>query len=470
MTNAHSIDTSVSKQTKKRKTVTTSVFIGRARATHGDRFCYDKTLYKSCREKLIITCKEHGGFTTLPAKHMGKSGGCRACALENHHSRMNTEQFIEKAKRVHNGFYSYENSVYLKSSKKVNITCPIHGSFWQAANGHIEGKGCADCSGNAAGSKQSFIKKAMAKHSGLYSYSKVEYVKSSVKVVITCPVHGDFEQRPADHLTGRGCKKCGIAKSRGNSRSNTGDFIDKAALIHGNKYTYDKVVYKTAIRGVVITCKKHGDFEQTPNRHLVGGGCSKCWRESVVLANSKSSDRFFQEVSLMHGTKYDYSKAVYKGSEAKIKVKCYEHGYFLQQANAHLRGANCPQCSLLSSGFGRSNFELACAKNNGVGFLYVIKCYKDGECFYKIGITSNSVGQRFKSATAMPYDYDVISLVSDSYDFIFDMERSLHRLLKNNTHAPLVAFDGMTECFSTIKPIESLLKRLSKTKQLQLIT
>ena len=53
-----------------------------------------------------------------------------------------------------------------------------------------------------------FIERATAVHNGKYGYSKAEYFKACVKVVITCPVHGDFEQTASDHLYGAGCKGC----------------------------------------------------------------------------------------------------------------------------------------------------------------------------------------------------------------------------------------------------------------------
>ena len=51
---------------------------------------------------------------------------------------------------------------------------------------------------------------AAAAHSSFYSYDNVEYKNSNTKVLITCPVHGDFSQTPHDHLSGSGCPKCKV--------------------------------------------------------------------------------------------------------------------------------------------------------------------------------------------------------------------------------------------------------------------
>ena len=55
---------------------------------------------------------------------------------------------------------------------------------------------------------EEFIKKAREVHGDKYDYSKVEYVNAQTPVVIICPKHGEFLQRPSHHTDGRGCKKC----------------------------------------------------------------------------------------------------------------------------------------------------------------------------------------------------------------------------------------------------------------------
>lgn len=57
-----------------------------------------------------------------------------------------------------------------------------------------------------------FKEKAKSVHFGFYSYDKVNYINAKEKVIITCPIHNDFEQMPYNHLMGKGCLKCGIEK------------------------------------------------------------------------------------------------------------------------------------------------------------------------------------------------------------------------------------------------------------------
>ena len=56
-----------------------------------------------------------------------------------------------------------------------------------------------------------FIEKANKKHCNKYDYSKVNYINSHTEVIIICPEHGEFLQRPSTHLR-CGCPKCGLER------------------------------------------------------------------------------------------------------------------------------------------------------------------------------------------------------------------------------------------------------------------
>lgn len=125
-----------------------------------------------------------------------------------------------------------------------------------------------------------FVEKANIKHGNLYSYTNTNYIKSNQKLVITCPLHGDFMQTPNNHLAKKGCPKCGVIIAAKSHMYTTEDFIKKASEVHGDSYTYNKVCYLEAHTKVIITCIKHGDFTQKPGEHLHGHGCNKCGEES----------------------------------------------------------------------------------------------------------------------------------------------------------------------------------------------
>lgn len=127
--------------------------------------------------------------------------------------------------------------------------------------------------------KEIFILKSQNKHGDKYDYSKVEYVGNKNKVIIICSKHGEFSQRPNDHLTGYGCKKCQYEKTSKKNKFTNEIFIEKAKQIHGDKFDYSLVKYNGYEDKIIIVCGKHGEFKQSPHAHLCGIGCPSC-RES----------------------------------------------------------------------------------------------------------------------------------------------------------------------------------------------
>ena len=184
---------------------------------------------------------------------------------------------------------------------------------------------------------EDFIRKAEEIHCGKYDYSKVKYISTNTKVCIICPKHGEFWQTPKMHLKGQGCPRC--AKNRKLTQE---DFILKATEIHGHKYDYSMVEYKSIMDKVCIICPKHGEFWQTPNSHLNNKEeCPKCAHRSY----KKTTDEFVSEARLKHGDRYDYSKVIYERENDKVCIICPKHGEFWQTPKLHLNGGNCPKCA-----------------------------------------------------------------------------------------------------------------------------
>ena len=190
-----------------------------------------------------------------------------------------------------------------------------------------------------------WIEKAIKIHGDKYDYSKVDYIHSQDKCIIVCPEHGEFEQQLSNHLQGRGCKKCGIKINIINNTFNNTEWIEKAKLIHNNKYDYSKVEYKNSHEKVIIICPEHGEFKQLANSHLRGKKCKKCSIKNVIEIQKSNKFEFILKAKEIHGNKYDYSKVEYEHSHEKVIIICPEHGEFNQLPNSHLNGSGCIQCS-----------------------------------------------------------------------------------------------------------------------------
>jgi hypothetical protein len=194
-------------------------------------------------------------------------------------------------------------------------------------------------------SKEDFIRKAILVHGDKYDYSKVNYVNSTTNVCIICPIHGEFWQRPAEHLRGKGCLKCGQALCGEKQRRKANEtFVKRCREIHGDKYTYEKVNYIDSHTKIIVTCKKHGDFNTNPNRILNGSGCPKCRIEKSHNVLSKGTSKFIEEAKGIHGDLYDYSLCDYYNCHTKVTIVCREHGAFEVEAGSHLAGCGCPLC------------------------------------------------------------------------------------------------------------------------------
>lgn len=127
-------------------------------------------------------------------------------------------------------------------------------------------------------------------------------------------------------------------------------FILDAKKVHGTRYSYDKFNYITTGTKGLITCKKHGDFNQTPNSHLNGCGCVRCSYEKRASDRFKGYSKFVTQAKNKHGDKYDYGEFKYKGYGVKGVIVCKEHGVFKQTPVAHLMNSGCRPCAMERGG------------------------------------------------------------------------------------------------------------------------
>jgi hypothetical protein len=164
--------------------------------------------------------------------------------------KLTTKEFIDKAKTVHNDKYDYSKVIYKGNNKKVIIGCFEHGDFTQTPRAHLSKQGCPKCCKNLKSNTENFIIKAKLIHGDKYDYSKAQYEGNKKEVIIICKTHNiEFKQTPNSHLSDNGCPMCG-----GSQRLTTQEFIERAKIIHKNKYDYSKVNYINIKTPVIIIC------------------------------------------------------------------------------------------------------------------------------------------------------------------------------------------------------------------------
>jgi hypothetical protein len=159
-----------------------------------------------------------------------------------------------------------------------------------------------------------FFEKCRSVHSDRYDYSKTEYVNGRTPIIVICKIHGEFQTYPFAHSRGVNCKKCAVEETRirvreewskkkgvskrnispegrkrmletlklgvGATRKTLDEVIYKFKEVHGDRYDYSKVEYVNAHAKVIIICKVHGEFEQSPRGHQNGQGCRRCFYEN----------------------------------------------------------------------------------------------------------------------------------------------------------------------------------------------
>ena len=62
--------------------------------------------------------------------------------------------------------------------------------------------------------QEEFVAKAVSIHGSKYDYSKVRYIGSKKKICIICPKHGEFWQKPVEHLQNKGCPICALEQRK----------------------------------------------------------------------------------------------------------------------------------------------------------------------------------------------------------------------------------------------------------------
>ena len=274
--------------------MTLEQYIDKFNKTHNFKYDYSLfTDFKNNRDHIKIICPIHGVYEQSIANH-SRGNGCRECSklksiqnLKIKKVAENEDDFINKANIKYNNYYDYSKSNYKNNQTKTIIICPIHGEFIQTPINHLSGVGCKKCYIDKIKTNQKdFINSAKEIHIDKnFDYSLVEYKNSKTKVKMICPIHGIFEQTPANHIHKKqGCPEC----AKESKRLSNEEYIIKSNLIHNNFYNYSKTnLIKSVNDKVTIICPIHGEFIQRASTHLVGHGCPKCSNKNRRLSTIK---------------------------------------------------------------------------------------------------------------------------------------------------------------------------------------
>lgn len=331
--------------------LTQKSFVDRARKAHGNLYNYSKTFIKSKKDKVSIVCNQHGSFEQLPGNHL-KGQGCPVCGQLSRASSQSysNEEYINSVNSIHHYKYDYTAVNYKNSQTKIEIICPIHGSFLMKPNSHYNGQGCPKCGRisakeNIALDYSVFLGRAEKIHKNHYEYLEESYKNYTTKMKMFCTEHGFFTQTPHSHISMKtGCPKCGHIQSGLSNQKGWDNVHDMFKEVHGSRYNYDENTYIDVTTKMRMFCEIHGWFTQKPYQHYGGSGCNNCAIEEVHEKQKITFTEFKKRSILIHGSRYKYSKDTYVDIFTPIKITCVKHGEFYQKPRDHYRGSGCTKC------------------------------------------------------------------------------------------------------------------------------
>lgn len=324
------------------ESVTTLSILEKFRAKHGDVYDYSLVNYINANSKVTITCKKHGEFTQLPRKHYSGQG-CPKCSSDrtNDDRRLTTAEFINRSYTKHGNKYDYSLSVFVNSTTKIKIICPIHGIFEQLPHAHMSGMGCKLCFKKPEKFDYTgFYEKMVAVNGNLYEYDHLPIHSSTQLINIKCKRHGLFAMKAISHAKGRGCKKCKDEDKKYRLNVDTIKNRILASLTVG-------ITLKNITDKVELVCDKHGLYYKTIKEHR-NTKCPQCSLGKLSENNRMSFEEAKQQAIKLHKGIYEYDSIDYVNLRTKISIKCRDHGWFDQTMKNHLKGQGCPRCKISS--------------------------------------------------------------------------------------------------------------------------
>lgn len=287
---------------------------------------------------------------------------------------------------------------------------------------------------------EEFIEKARAIHGDKYDYSKVEYVDTRTDVVIVCPIHGEFPQKPVDHISRkRGCPQCGVEKSTEAKRKTVEEFIKEAKATHGDYYDYSKVEYVNTNTDVVIICPVHGEFTQIPSNHLKHG-CRKCGLLKTFQSNTLSHEE--QAAAILKVNPNIEILGKITGDDKKVSCRCLICRHVWEPRPYNLKnGEGCPVCA--KTGF--LSYEH--------GRLYIMVDDLEVPTLMKVGVSINPeerksrVLKSAKKAGASFSDLHILKTWEGTTEAMHTLEKAMHQALSQYKINFTEKFDGCQEFF-----------------------
>jgi hypothetical protein len=255
-----------------------------------------------------------------------------------------TQQFIEKAKKIHGNDFDYSDTEYIDAKTKLKIKHNICGSvLYVIPHSHLNNSGgsCLTCAKEKARkdntyTKEQFLRLVTKRYGDSFDYSEVDYIDMKTRIKITHKKCGKVSNiYPNSHLNAKseGCRSCSCKERERKTpkRTTTEIFIKKSKKIYGEDFDYGNSKYSDHESKIEIKHKKCGKdfFASYKDFVLKKKGCFYCNEELYKKEWRITTGSFIERAKNIHGDSFDYSEVCYVNPKTKIKVKHNKCGSWL---------------------------------------------------------------------------------------------------------------------------------------------
>ena len=442
--------------------ITWDEFLKRAKKEWGDKYKYiyenpESFSWRNGWVKVICNdnCHAPNEATLLrPCNHLVRNrhrnpAGCRKCfqIKDKKHKQKPFSDFLKHARTIHGDKYEYIEKTYDGAKTNMSIICKLHKKvFLQCPDSHLNGgRGCPDCSKDKtiAVSRPSRLKKVIDR---LYERTKgrVVIVDESFfswhsEANFICSEHGEFRDYAFNVLTrGYPCKECN--EDRVPQQLTEQDILDRFNEKTGN---FEVLQVKgmggnAELKIRCYDCSRKDFTVKMTNTYTKDYACGVCQRKKseqyrkskvrqYIKNNQDARFKSWLERSIeYHNHKYDYSLVRYKNQHDKVEIICPSHGVFMQKPDAHLK-SGCRKCAdeKLHGLYTKAFFERFPEQKAVCANLYYIKIIHEKYSFYKVGITKNSIKNRFGGVSKSVFKISPISIKKTTLYKAYKAEEAL---------------------------------------------
>ena len=376
------------------------------------QYDYSKVDYKNCRTKVEIICKEHGSFFSIPSSLL-QGCGCPECGKIKSFKAQGLDKdiYLERVYKKHGNKIKVFEDTYVNKKSSIKIECPNHGILEINANQLIKSEyGCPKCgkdmiSTNKTTSFETLEKLVSDKFQDKISVKESSYSNYSEEIEGVCKTHGEFTSKPYLILKSKqGCPICNTELKGVKRRTTLEGFKRKLHKKFGNLFELVGGSYKGFRVEATFVCKTHGTFNLKP-KDIISSvcGCPKCADESRLTKQTMPYSYFLEKSREKFGDKFIYLEDTYIRGSSKMRAICKIHGEISIIPNNHFNQMyGCKKCAIENSPSYKPYLDKPTT-------LYYIKILKEDKEYYKLGITTTKISQRFKSANVDNFTYQIIA-------------------------------------------------------------